>query len=74
MPAAVVIRALDRQLVFTVQDGVARATPVKTGIRDGAFVEILEGLAADDEYVAMGQNKLTDGAPIERVQAAENAE
>ena len=74
VPAAVVIRALDRQLVFTVQDGVARATPVKTGIRDGAFVEILEGLAAGDEYVAMGQNKLTDGAPIERVQAADNAE
>ena len=74
VPAAAVIRVLDRQLVFTVRDGVARATPVKTGIRDGAFVEILEGLAEDDEYVAMGQNKLTDGAPIERVQAAENAE
>lgn len=74
VPAAVVIRVLDRQLVFTVQDGVARATPVKTGIRDGAFVEILEGLAAGDEYVALGQNKLTDGAPIERVQAAEPAE
>lgn len=74
VPAAAVIRVLDRQLVFTVRDGVARATPVKTGIRDGAFVEILEGLAAGDEYVAMGQNKLTDGASIERVQAAEPAE
>ena len=74
VPAAVVIRVLDRQLVFTVRDGVARATPVQTGLRDGAFVEILDGLAAGDEYVAMGQNKLTDGAPIERVQAAENAE
>ena len=69
VPAAAVIRVLSRQVVFTVQDGVARATPVKTGIRDGAFVEILEGLAADDEYVAMGQNKLTDGAAIERAAA-----
>ena len=57
-----------------VESGKVRRQVVKTGIRDGAFVEILEGLAAGDEYVAMGQNKLTDGAPIERVQAADNAE
>ena len=52
-------------------DGVARAVDVKTGIRDGADIEIREGLAEGDEYVAMGQNKLTDGAAIERVAAAE---
>ena len=36
--------------------------------------EAQELLAAGDEYVAMGQNKLTDGAPIERVSPAEPAE
>ena len=41
------------------------------GIRSGEFVEILDGLADGAEYVAMGQNKLTDGAAIERVAAAE---
>ncbi|MGD9782371.1 MAG: efflux RND transporter periplasmic adaptor subunit [Kiritimatiellia bacterium] len=70
VPAAAVIRALDRQLVFTIRDEVARSTDVKTGIRDGAYIEILEGLAEGDEYVAMGQNKLTDGAAIERVAPA----
>ena len=74
VPASAVIRVLNRQLVFTVRDGQAHATDVRTGIRDGAYVEILEGLAAGDEYVVMGQNKLTDGAPIERVAAAEAAE
>lgn len=69
VPAAAVIRVLDRQLVYVVRDGVARAATVRTGVRDGADVEILEGLAEGDEYVAMGQNKLTDGAAIERVGA-----
>lgn len=70
VPAEAVIRVLERQLVYVVKDGVALATDVQTGIRDGEFVEILAGLAAGDEYVAMGQNKLTDGAAIERVAAA----
>lgn len=74
IPAAAVIRVLERQLVYVVRDGVASATDVQTGIRDGEFVEILAGLAAGDEYVAMGQNKLTDGAAIERVAAAAAAE
>lgn len=67
VPAAAVIRVLDHQLVFTVHDGVAQASRVKTGLRDGEAIEIVAGLAEGDEYVAMGQTKLTDGAAIERV-------
>ncbi|HPJ56243.1 MAG TPA: efflux RND transporter periplasmic adaptor subunit [Kiritimatiellia bacterium] len=67
VPASSVIRVLNRQLVFKVEDNTARAADVKTGLRDGAYMEILEGLSDGDEYVVMGQNKLTDGAPIERV-------
>ncbi|NCD21537.1 MAG: efflux RND transporter periplasmic adaptor subunit [Spartobacteria bacterium] len=75
VPAAAVIRVLDRQVVFTVEDGRARATDVVTGIRAGEYLEIVSGLDAGAEYVAMGQNKLTDGAPIERIApAAEPAE
>lgn len=69
VPASSVVRALDRKLVFVVREDAARATDVVTGIRDGADLEIVDGLAEGDEYVAMGQNKLTDGAPIERVGA-----
>jgi len=74
VPAASVIRVLDRQLVFRVEENTARAADVKTGLRDGAYIEILEGLSDGDEYVVMGQNKLTDGAPIERVAANGAAE
>jgi RND family efflux transporter MFP subunit len=74
VPASSVIRVLDRQLVFKVEDDTARAADVKTGLRDGAYIEILEGLSDGDEYVVMGQNKLTDGTPIERVAANGAAE
>lgn len=74
VPASSVIRVLDRQLVFRVENNTARAADVKTGLRDGAYIEILEGLSDGDEYVVMGQNKLTDGAPIERVVANGAAE
>jgi len=70
VPASSVIRVLDRQIVFVLDDGTARAAAVKTGIRSGDKVEILEGLSAGDEYVVMGQNKLTDGAAVERVEDA----
>lgn len=56
------------------ENNTARAADVKTGLRDGAYIEILEGLSDGDEYVVMGQNKLTDGAPIERVAANGAAE
>jgi RND family efflux transporter MFP subunit len=70
VPAAAVVRVLDRKLVFVVRDNRAQAVTVQTGIRDGADVEIVAGLADGDEYVVLGQNKLTDGAPIERVALA----
>ena len=74
VPAAAVIRVLDRQIVFMVRDNVARAADVQTGLRMGDQIEILAGLTAGDEYVVMGQNKLTDGAPIERIAATDPAE
>ncbi len=70
VPAASVLRVLERQIVFVVEGDTARAATVATGIRSGDRVEILDGLKAGDEYVTMGQNKLTDGVAVERVEAA----
>lgn len=67
VPAASVLRVLERQIVFVVENDTARAATVTSGVRSGDKVEILTGLKADDEYVIMGQNKLTDGATVERV-------
>lgn len=50
--------------VFRVREGKAVRTPVKTGVRRAAQVEIVEGLSAGDEVVTAGQLKLRDGAPV----------
>ena len=52
--------------------GRAEARTVVTGIRSGGRVEIADGLAEGEEYVVMGQNKLTDGARVERVRDADS--
>ncbi|MBQ9345205.1 MAG: efflux RND transporter periplasmic adaptor subunit [Kiritimatiellae bacterium] len=72
VPASALIRVLDHQILFVVNaDGhTVRAQTVETGLRDNDRVEIVSGLAANEEYIVMGQNKLTDGAPIERVGVA----
>jgi RND family efflux transporter MFP subunit len=74
VPASAVTRVFDRKVLFVVDgEGTAHARDVATGIRSGERVEILSGLAAGEEYVVMGQNKLTDGVPVARVGAAASA-
>jgi len=50
--------------VYAVSGGQASLRKVKTGIRQGPYVEILEGLSEGDEVVVMGQQKLYEGAPV----------
>jgi membrane fusion protein (multidrug efflux system) len=50
--------------VYRVVEGKAKRTPVKTGLRRGAQIEVVEGLSADDEVVTAGQMKLRDGAAV----------
>jgi membrane fusion protein (multidrug efflux system) len=59
------------QFVFKVEDGKAAFTKVTTGIRREGMVEIVEGLAPDDEVVTAGQLKIRDGAAVQPVPQAE---
>lgn len=74
VPASSVVRVLERQVIFVLDGDVARTVVVQTGIRSGERVEILDGLKAGDEYVIMGQNKLTDGVKVERVASRPQAD
>jgi len=38
--------------------------PVQTGLETGAFVQILDGVAAGDDVIVRGQESLKDGAPV----------
>lgn len=59
-------------VVMKVTDGVVARTVVQTGIRDGAVVEILDGLAAGDTIVTKAGAFVRDGDRINPVAAATN--
>jgi HlyD family secretion protein len=58
--------------VLRVVDGVVERVPVKIGIRQGAHVEILEGLSAGDQVVTKAGAFVRAGDRINPVLAADN--
>ncbi len=54
--------------VFTVADGKAKKTPVQTGFNDGVNVELLN-VKLDQPVILVGKQTLTDGQPVNPVEA-----
>jgi membrane fusion protein (multidrug efflux system) len=52
------------QFVYKVVDGKATRVKVKTGLRRGSQVEVVEGLQAGDVVVTAGQIKLREGVAV----------
>ncbi len=63
VPVEAVVRQGGRAVVFVVEDGVARARPVATGLSDGLRVEV-QGVRAGERVVVAGQESLRDGMPV----------
>jgi membrane fusion protein (multidrug efflux system) len=75
-PRAAVVENDGVRHVFVVADGKAQRRTVQLGLADGDRVQVLDGLAAGDQVVVVGQNTLTDGAavqPLAPVQAEPRA-
>ena len=51
--------------VFVVDSGKAKLVPVKTGIDDGLWVEVVEGLVGEEEVVVVGKSGLIDGQAVQ---------
>ena len=64
VPAAAVVTGKDTASVFVLADGKAKRVPVKTGFRDEASVEILDGLPADQPVILVGSTPPVDGQPV----------
>jgi RND family efflux transporter MFP subunit len=64
VPPAALISDNSSKAVFVVEQGVARKVPVKTGIDDGVWVEITEGLSGTEDVVVVGKSRLADGKPV----------
>ena len=65
-PAAVLTENGGKQKsVFVVDQGEARKVSIKTGIDDGIWVEIVEGLTGNEEVVVVGRANVTDGQKVQ---------
>ena len=63
IPPTSLISENSSRAVFVVEQDVARKVPVKTGIDDGVWVEITEGLSGNEDVVVVGKSRLADGKP-----------
>lgn len=50
--------------VFIVEQGKAKAVPLRTGITDGQWIEITDGLRGDEDVVVVGKRQLLDQSPV----------
>lgn len=73
LPQTAVTNENGRTIVRKVENGVIRILPVKTGISDGKFIEVLEGLKAGEEVVARAGAYVRDGDRINPVKSAVSA-
>jgi multidrug efflux system membrane fusion protein len=66
------VQASERGFVtFVVEEGKARLRPVQIGLRTGGGnVEILTGLKAGETVIYEGSDRLSDGTPVQGVEAA----
>ena len=70
VPEQALMPTAEGSFVLRVEDGVARRTPVRTGVRVGTLVEIIDGLPEGAQVITAGQIKVRDGAPVSVVSAA----
>lgn len=64
LPPAALANDKGGKSVFIVEEGLAKRVPVKTGLDDGVWIEITEGLQEGMEVVVVGKSGLTDGQPV----------
>ena len=67
VPVTAVGSSAEGTTVMKVADGVVSRVPVKTGIRDGGWIEVLEGIAPGDNIVTKAGAFVRDGDRINPV-------
>lgn len=68
VPSIALVPELGGQYVYLFKDGQAAKTPVRTGIRSEAKVEITSGLSPGDTVLTSGLLQVQDGMPVQPTQ------
>jgi len=63
-PISAVVGSRDARAAFVVKAGKAERRQLRLGQTSGEFVEVLEGLVPGDSVVAVGADRLNDGATV----------
>ena len=63
-PAAIATGANKEMAVFAVEQGKARRIAIKTGLDDGKWVEVVDGLTGNEDIVVVGKSSLKDGQAV----------
>lgn len=64
IPRVALVETDGERSVFVVQNGVARQRSVNTGLADAGNIEIIGGLAGDEQVIVVGQSGLKDGNKV----------
>jgi len=64
LPPAALVTGAGGKAVFVAEGGRVNRVPVKTGLDDGVWIEITEGLQEGMDIVVVGKTGLTDGQAV----------
>jgi len=54
----------DLTAVFVVQNGVVGRRPITTGVGEGTLVEVVKGLAGDEQVIVEGKELVREGQKV----------
>lgn len=64
LPPTALVAGAKAKTIVIVEQGLAKSVPVKVGLNDGKWIEIVEGLHGDEDVVVVGKSKVVDGMPV----------
>lgn len=64
IPKDAVVREDEQAIVYVVADGAVSRRSIETGIESGGSIEVLRGLADDEQIVVVGHGALRDGSRV----------
>ncbi|MCW5798872.1 MAG: efflux RND transporter periplasmic adaptor subunit [Nitrospira sp.] len=65
IPLDAVSRLEESQYVYVVKDGKAHQVPVELGTRTENRVEVVKGLAGDEQLIVSGKDLVSEGVPVQ---------
>jgi membrane fusion protein, multidrug efflux system len=74
VPLYSIIALNNEQVVYVVNDDTVHTRTIKTGIQEGWWIEVTEGLDAGERVVVIGHRNISDGQTVNVVRTVSNME